>query len=474
MEKRVRLPSRKIFTALGAVCALIASTAVISASVAGRAQKTYKAVVRGNQLDIGVEAYEPTIAFTPDGSMFYVAGTPSSGDHRGQMWVLKSNDDGRTWLDVTPPIVDSEGNDATEFYDPFLTSDPITGRLFRATMGIALYDGGQGCVELASSDDEGKTWTSNRACGGLTKVFRDHENLVTGPSRGFITPEGYENLVHLCTNHLQATSCITSPDGGTSWGVESLVFPSVGPAGWCGGLNEPPQTDSTGRVFVPRHHCDQPKVAVSEDDGQTWEIHVISTEHVATRQDFVEGTGVRYIDLDSLGLAVDDDDGLHATWRADDGRVYYARSKDHGASWTEAIPISIPKATEVAGSFVEIAAKDGQIAIGYIATESKFGENWEGARWNVYLAVGRDARHLNTTRINPLSDPIGTNDCGVTRCTPCPEDQSCGGWFDFMDVEFAPDGQPWVAFVDSCHKSCRKDGVLDYPSGSVGTVRVKN
>jgi hypothetical protein len=43
--------------------------------------------------------------------------------------------------------------------------------------------------------------------------------------------------------------------------------------------------------------------------------------------------------------------------------------------------------------------------------------------------------------VNDLKDPLVIGSCGIVRCQQI---------FDFIDLDIAPDGTPWVALVDGC------------------------
>lgn len=446
-------------------------------------------------------AYEPTIGITPAGNIFFAGGVPQNDPaFPGESWIHGSYDNGATWVHTTSAIA---ANDI-EVYDPFLTVDRDTGRIFRLMMH-AQSVGGNGCLQLITSDDEGATWREDPdLC--VSPPFHDHESLATGKPRGALVPRaldepagssassrsraaGYPNLVHLCLNHLQGTECAVSLDGAQSFLPPHPVFASVGAAGWCGGLNSPVQTDSVGRVFVPRIHCEVPSVAASDDGGLTWTIHTLPGPTVprppflGLGEDLGLGLGLGieeppYIDLNVMHLAIDAADNLHVVYVAGDGTPYYLNSQDHGVTWSAARQIAVPGITAVATSLITIdAGASGHVAFAYLATDHPGGyatENWEGAEWDMHLGVLTDAfgaGPVQWTQVNPADDPLGVDDCGVDRCqeTACPE-QYCVGMYDYIGLAIAPDGRPWIAMVDVCHAICAITGEHDITLGAVGTL----
>lgn len=427
--------------------------------------------LRGVMRDLEGPAYEPTLGITAAGNLFYSGGTPQNDPaFPGEAWVHGSYDNGATWVNTTSAIA---GHDI-EVYDPFLHVDRDTGRVFRLMMQ-AQSVGGNGCMQLIWSDDEGASWGENPALC-VSPPFHDHESLATGKPRGPFQPTSdYPNLVHLCLNHAQGTECAVSLDGAQTFLPPHPVFPSVSERGWCGGLNSPVVTDGEGRVFVPRLHCDVPKIAASDDGGLTWTVHTLPGP-LAPRPAFL-GLGLgqlepSYIDLNVMHLAVDAADNLHVVYVAGDGLPYYLRSADHGATWTPARLIAAPGITAVATSLITVAAgAQDHVAFAYLATDHPGGyatTDWTGATWDMHLGVLVDGE-VSWTQLNPDDDPLGLDDCGLTRCTECP-DELCPGMYDYIDAEVAPDGRPWIAMVDVCHARCLETGAHDRAVGAVGTL----
>ena len=65
--------------------------------------------------------------------------------------------------------------------------------------------------------------------------------------------------------------------------------------------------------------------------------------------------------------------------------------------------------------------------------------------------------------VNDPKHPLKVNACGPGRC---------GRVLDFIDVEIAPDGAPWAAFVDACKAVCETTKVetLDDNDGLLGSL----
>jgi hypothetical protein len=443
---------------------------------------------------VGVEqlldapAYEPTLGITPSGALFYPTGIPTSGPFGvplgspmilGQSEIAASYDGGASWTNVTPPF--ALGPDYQEAIDPYLTVDPITGRVFRAIYQIPSAGGG-GCIDLIWSDDDGETWRHQPKACGFGGFAHDHESLATGVPRTPIPTIGYPNLVYLCVNRLEGSGCSVSRDGGLTFGPWVNVYPSLGADyGWCGGLHAPVVTDSEGRVFLPRTYCGIPSIAVSEDEGLTWTIHKIDTKHPPAPSELVDvgPTTVNYIDVQDVMVTVDSKNNLYAAWVAKDGFVYVSASRDHGRSWDRAWKLEVPGVTAVGPSFLSIeASAPGKLAFAFVGTDHPGGlkndtaKDWKGARWDLYIAATEnglsDSPKVKAVMANSRNDPIGMNTCGLDRCQPC--EWTCPGMYDYIDVDIDGVGRPWVAFVDVCQTKCRSTGKIDEAIAAVATL----
>ncbi|MCA1823377.1 MAG: hypothetical protein LC640_03760, partial [Frankia sp.] len=136
-----------------------------------------------------------------------------------------------------------------------------------------------------------------------------------------------------------------------------------------------------------------------------------------------------------------------------------------GKTWSKPMMVAAPgiKATNLATLDV---GKPGNVAIAYYGTtvEQNAGEK---VTWNGYLAEGLGVLSSKpvfyTATINNPAEPFKVKSCGPGRC---------GRVLDFIDVEIAPDGSPWGAYVDACAAECEKTGneSIHDNEGVVGTL----
>lgn len=424
----------------------------------------------GAQFDLGFPSTEPTIAVGKDGALFMTAMRPNPNlgfapevpfaNLRNGPVLMRTLDKGQSFEDVGPKLPTGESQ-RLRSWDPFVISDPATGRVFMDD----IYP--LGCGTLAFSDDNGKSWTTNPASCGNPNV-NDHQSLAVGKPRR-LTTVGYPNVVYRCVNDGSIAGCAVSPTGGLTFTPQVPVWT----INECGTIFGHILTDTEGRLLVPKADCKgEAVIFLSEDDGLTYKKLLVAKE----------GSDGDSHDLD---VAVDEANNWHAVWSRE-GRVLYSFSQDQGQTWSAPRDVTAPGVT--ATMFGAVAAgAPGKVAIAYVGTtieggyEGKtegnggiagniFGQpdapDWENATWNGYLAVIEDAfgnGTMQTVTVNDPSDPFARGLCGRTRCH---------GMNDFLDVAIDEQGRPWAAFVDVCSPACAAEAGMDadFAMGTMGTL----
>ncbi|MDQ3646634.1 MAG: glycoside hydrolase [Actinomycetota bacterium] len=398
-------------------------------------------------LPTGTLAAEPTLGITKRGEVFYV-GLAASG-FKFEWPVLRLSKNER-WEEVSP-LLGSSRRHLTGL-DPMLHVDRDTGRLFTADI-----QGVVGCSAMVSfSDDLGDSWTTSKVCG-----LTDHQNIFTGPP-SVSTTIAYPNVVYYCAadggalaGYSTASSCVKSLDGGLTWVRTGEPAFHDDPRqqggfivdGHCAGLTAHGFVDKKGTVYLPRGWCGQPWLAISQDEGRTWKRVQVATNGMA------ESTpGEGGLEEHETAVAVDSKGNIYYVWSARNRLPYLAVSRDGGESWSKPMMIGVPGLRESNLPNMDIGA-DGRIAVAYIGSENApggpeptgAGSEYKDATWNAYVTMTADALARSplfyTTTVNDLKDPLVIGDCSIVRCQQI---------YDFIDLDIAPDGTPWVALVDGC------------------------
>jgi hypothetical protein len=446
-----KLRARRV-QALVLVSALVAAAAIQSLTTAGAAadRSAGKAVAHyaggvvikderiaaaapdARLYDTGINALEPTLGLTAKGEVFFV-GVEGQG-----ATILRSTDEGKTWEKKSPNIGGVDTHPVT--LDPYVYVDDRTDRVFTIDLTVA-------CSYMSFSDDKGESWITNPlSCG---RPVNDHQTLFAGPPVSSPTV-GYDNIVYYCWNDVATSSCSKSLDGGLSWHVagEPAFHPAEVEEGapgtrHCGGLHGHGVVGDDGTIYLPKEHCEEPWIAMSRDEGLTWE-HV----RVAPR-----GTAIFGPDP---SVAVDSKGNVYYLYIHKDRLPYLSVSRNGGYSWSKPKMVGYPGLGEVALATID-AGGPGKVAIAYYGTDDVRGKvdkrNYEKAEWNFYMTTSANVFERNPVfysgPINDPKDPVALQECGPRRCYDA---------LDFIDVVVGPDGTPWTSFVDNCTAPCVPPG----------------
>ena len=138
-------------------------------------------------------------------------------------------------------------------------------------------------------------------------------------------------------------------------------------------------------------------------------------------------------------------------------------STNGGKTWSHPIDVGAPGVLRTNLATLTVGAP-GKVAIAYYGTTY---EKDKGAFWNGYLASGTDVLSAHpvfySAAVNDPKHALKVGGCGAGRC---------GRVLDFIDVEIAPDGHPWAAYVDACAAVCEQTKVesLHDNGGLVATL----
>ena len=349
--------------------------------------------------------------------------------------VFITKDRGRTWQDVSPGVAGVSPHVTS--LDPYLYVHKFAdiNRIYDIDLNAA-------CNEISFSDNYGATWITNPvACG---EPVNDHQTVFSGKpvkSPTVLFPE----IVYYCYNKLAYTTCNKSLDGGITW------IPTTGlnnPE--CSGLNGHGVSDSRGWIYIPYTGCNAtPSIALSKDEGDSWNII-----HVAPHSKVNGG---------DPSLAIDARNNLYYVWNDATRRPMLTTSMNGGRTWSRPLAVQAPGVVRTNLVTLTVGAP-GKVAIAYYGTDS---DTDKGAFWNGYLAegVGVLSKHplFYSASVNDPKHALKVGACGPGRC---------GRVLDFIDVEIAPDGQPWAAYVDACSDTCERTKVesLADNEGLVGTL----
>ena len=406
-------------------------------------------VPNAQTFSVGGHALEPTLGLDDEGKIYYAAAGFNQFGLAGTT-VLRSDNEGENWKVTSPRVLGQDAHPVS--LDPYVWVDDLGGkkeRIFTIDLTVA-------CSYMSFSDDQGATWTTNPlACG---RPVNDHQTLFSGPPATSPTA-AYPHVLYYCWNDVASSACSKSIDGGISWhptgtpayeGYESgSQDPGFyGQSGFCGGLHGHGAVGPEGTVYLPREFCGKPMLAISHDEGLTWER--VKVSDVRSISQPKEGAGHPSVTTDAKG-------NVYYTWIAAGNRLpFMSVSTDQGKTWSKPVMIGAPGLTET--NLPQIDARGvGKVAIVYYgSTNSPFPKckldcenpTYKNTTWNGYITISATALDKNPTFytgvVNDPADPLVRTECGPGRCQQV---------FDFIDVEIGYDGIPYGAFVDSCMPS---------------------
>jgi len=291
-----------------------------------------------------------------------------------------------TWEDKTAPT-------AVNSLDPIGFCDHRTGsqpnRVFSSQLA--------GTTSLMSfSDDDGEHWTASQGGGIASGV--DHQTVGAGPFHAPLTgTSDYPNAVYYCSQDVADAACALSLDGGQTFG------PAV-PA-WtiaeCGGLHGHVKVAPDGTVYVPNKSCPSTRVSstgnqaviVSDTNGATWSVRTIPT---STRGDTDP----------SVGIATDGT--LYFGYDSEDDHARIAVSHDQGQTWQSDTDVGAPVGV-VATEFPEVVAGDGdRAAFSFLGatTPTPADPATSTQIWHLYIASTFDGGQTWTTVDATPNDPV--------------------------------------------------------------------
>lgn len=438
----------------------------------------------------GYPTSEPSIAVTNRGTVLFnpaIAADRTDG-------VIRSVDGGRTWQ-FAPHA--PNGAPVTNSTDANVWVDRPSGRAFWLKQAYPRPTP----PRMDFSDDDGRNWTAaaqpcpNRAyddplgCG--------HPWVFSGPPVAEMrsTQRAFSNVVYVCAGGSSPLVCQKSVDGGKTW-VPPVRIPSPGGLS-CKSSNHfgfNGVVDRRGTVYVPFTPCQRPYVAISRDEGATWNSVLVADTNVI-------GIGV-------LPLAIDQQGNLYAAWAGEDRKLYLAISRDQGAHWSEPWMIAAPGVKEVAVPQA-VAGSRGHVAITYYgstnAPEPPFPAPckaqvqifslacppYANETWNTYVTETFDALTPQPVFWSAtLNDPAHPTWFGCSPSTTVAGGPVCtgnswqfdqtvaqtrelqlatsGGRLDYFGMTMAPDGTPWVGFVQQCPDGKPVPGNPNCPSTLTG------
>ncbi|TME81589.1 MAG: hypothetical protein E6I45_07970 [Chloroflexi bacterium] len=336
-----------------------------------------------------------------------------------------SSDGGANWSSPRAPFPILTRED-----DPQIVVDPADG----STVYASYMQDNHSSQYVAKSTDFGVHWTTMLV-----------EPLSRGTDKDILAVRG--PAVYLVYHTLMKIFVSQSHDGGATWTTDNLLNGTTN-SQFGQSLPSGGAVDSEGRVFFAwngYNNNGQAKGTVnlfitkSLDNGSTWTTTRIDTSQAPPQC----SCGGWAFWGGQMALAIDGSDRVYVLWNANGTkfgpqRVYFARSNDHGVTW------STP--TDVSGAplgsnnvFPALTARaGGDVRIGWMDDRNGFdaGGDDPNARWNTYYRSSTDGGSTWSAEVK-LSAFVA----GYTYKFATPKDGYLQPYGDYFEMDINSSGK---------------------------------
>lgn len=370
---------------------------------------------------------EPVIAVAPDGTVYVEGIGRGANGNVNKVW--RSDDEGATWIDITPPGPGTERSN-----DGFVAvSDD--GLVYAANVFSLTF-------QVFRSDDKGATWT-RLDLPPLPPLMHRHWIIPIG-STVHVTIEalppsfvpflgGAPPLPTDMTDSQSGMWYLRSDDKGATWTTPVQIDPIVN---FAGQSNMVASADGQ-KLYVGRYQEDAAPPDYTYDDGH-W--YLLASEDGGAsweRREMFDLTSEMSTAVP--GLALDPAGALWFAWTqefAGASTVHLANSTDGGATWSapwREVGANGTHAMAFAG-----AAPDGRVGLMWYQADVAGAASKVDTEWYVHYAeVGGDR-----VRVTPESVHAG-NICAKGPACGEGEDRSL---LDYPWIDFGSAGEAYLVF----------------------------
>ncbi len=324
------------------------------------------------------------------------------------------------WANVSPLIA------STDTLDPILVTDQVTGRTFISNQTTGPH------VLFAFTDDDGESWIEASIAPPTGGV--DHQTIGVGPYPELLAGQNpvYPNAVYYCTQALFPDFCQRSDSGGLSFAPGEPV--NTGITTQCGGLHGHVKVAPNGMVYLPDKECGPVQGGTkSADAGITWSEFLIPDSSPSGSDP---------------SIAPASDNTLYYCYTNESG-AWVAVSHDNGETWQPSVSISESVGVRNAVFPEAVAGDPDRAACGFLGTDlsgNLEGLNFKG-KWYLFIAHTYDGGQTWTTVNATPDDPVqgeggiclGGISCGSNR-----------NLLDFNEVTMDDQGRVLFGYTDGC------------------------
>ncbi len=448
-------------------------------AAAGLADQYRGAATVESKAAAGPEPTPPTVStataptydnFVPPSTLGQRAGEPTIGLNwaTGKAMFIASLQTLRvTFNDAVSPATatwenKSAPNTSITSFDPLLFTDSATNRTFVSQLlpsKISL---------MSFTDDDGNNWTPSQGAGINSGV--DHQTIggglyaknADGSLKGLavqrpgVDGKIYPNAVYYASQDIGLAEIARSDDGGLTFGFAYPMYNLT----QCGGLHGHIKVAPDGTVYVPNKNCGgQQAVAVSEDNGVTWDIRKVPGSKSGVNDP-------------SVGISTDGT--IYVGYSNGNGTPRIAVSHDSGKTFENDVNVGFYQGINNT-VFPAVTAGDpdraaffflGTTTAGSAATGTDQTSPYVDAVWYGFISTTYDGGKTWVTVNATPNDPVQR---GVvcTNGTTCPS--GTRNLLDFNDMEVDKQGRAVAGLADGCITDACIQGVDKNGDGQFNT-----
>jgi hypothetical protein len=248
----------------------------------------------------------------------------------------------------------------------------------------------------------------------------------------------YPNAVYYCSQDIATAFCAVSRDGGTTFGAGVPTYSLLD----CGGLHGHIKVAPDGTAYLPNKGCGADQaVVVSTDNGGSWTVRHVPGSTPSDSDPSV-GTG-------SNGT-------VYFGYVGADGKPGVAVSHDQGRTWEHNQSVGTEFGIQNAVFPAVVAGDDDRASFAYLGTPTGGNyqdiDNFHGV-WHLYVDTTYDGGQTWVTSDATPDDPVQRGSI-CTGGTTCGDDRNL---LDFIDATVDDHGRVEVGFADGCIGACVTD-----------------
>jgi len=338
--------------------------------------------------------------------------------------------------------------------DSILFTDHTTGRTFVTQLGgatsFAAFTGNDGAAYTSSVIAPTNDVDHETVGGG---PFAPPLSVISATAP-------YTHAVYYCSQGVADAGCELSPDGGLTFGPTVKMYDITQCNGLHGHVKVAP--DGTVYV-PNKNCGGKQAVAVSTNDNTTWNVYTVPDSASPTTTgswDPSVGVGLNSVGNPAGANAITNT--VYFGYDDNSGHPKIAVSHDEGKTWDQSVDVGATFGIQNTAFPAVVAGDDNRAAFAFLgsATGGNGGvadpTQFTGI-WHLYIATTTDSGKTWTTVDATPNDPVQRGPI-CSQGTTCMGSANTRNLLDFMDETVDKYGRVLVGYADGCITACDTGG----------------